>query len=123
MMAVPLELDAGTRAADGQEVAYLAVAGEVDLANAEELREAVRRCADGEPAGVVIDLAAVPFMDSSGLAVLFEAARDLGSRLLVVAAPDSAVERLLEVTEAGEWVNRVGSEEEALAALARTDEG
>jgi anti-sigma B factor antagonist len=121
-MAGRLELDSGTRAADGRDVAYLAVAGEVDLANAEQFGEALHESGDGRT-GVMIDLRGVSFMDSSGLAVLFRAAHDLGPRLMVVAAPGSAVERLLELTETRELVNQVGSEQEALAALARTDGG
>jgi anti-sigma B factor antagonist len=121
-MAGAIDLDVGARSAGGREVAYLVVVGEVDLANADELRAAVRRCADGG-AGVAIDLAGVSFMDSSGLAVLLEASRDLGSGLTVVTAPGSSVERLLELTEAAEWVNCVSSEEEALSALAGADEG
>jgi anti-sigma B factor antagonist len=121
-MGAAIDLDAGARSAGGRKVAYLVVAGEVDLANADELRAAVRRCADGGGDGVVIDLAGVSFMDSSGLAVLLEASRDLGPGLMVVTAPGSSVQRLLELTEAAEWVNRVSSEDEALSALAGTDE-
>jgi len=115
-----LKLDAGTRATGDREVAYLAVAGEVDLSNAEELREAVDDTG-GNGAGVVIDLTDVGFMDSSGLAVILQAARDRESRLVIVAAPGSAVERLLEMTEAAGRVRLMGSEQQALEALADPD--
>ena len=121
-MASTMELDLGTRSADGREVGYVTVAGEVDLANADELREAVRRSADGR-AGLVIDLEGVSFIDSSGLAVLLETSRDLESRLVVVAGSGSSVERLLDMTEAADWVNCVSSGEEALASLGVADEG
>lgn len=115
-----LKLDAGRRSAGDREVSYLAVAGEVDLSNAEKLRGAVDDCS-GNGAGVVIDLTGVSFMDSSGLAVILQAARDRESRLVLVAAPGSAVERLLQMTEAAGWVRLTDSEDQGLDALTGPD--
>ena len=122
MNAGGIHLDAGTRSAGDRDVAYLAVAGEVDLSNAENLRAALDDCPPNG-SGVVIDMSGVSFMDSSGLAVILEAARDREARLIVVAAPGSAVERLLEMTEAAGWVRLMGSEDQALEALAGGDGG
>ncbi|MFM8981123.1 MAG: STAS domain-containing protein [Planctomycetia bacterium] len=52
-----------------------AVEGKVDLQTSRTLREQLRPALQASAAVVVIDLTAVPFMDSSGLTVLIEAKR------------------------------------------------
>ncbi|MFI6025877.1 STAS domain-containing protein [Amycolatopsis magusensis] len=51
-------------------VTVVAVTGELDIATAPDLEEALLGVLDGEPEAVVIDLTAVAFLGSSGLAVL-----------------------------------------------------
>ncbi|HVF19635.1 MAG TPA: STAS domain-containing protein [Mycobacteriales bacterium] len=51
----------------------VAVHGEVDLATAPTLRTELQAVLDDEPAAVVLDLDAVPFLDSTGLGVLVAA--------------------------------------------------
>ena len=75
------------------------VHGEVDSSNASELRERLRVAAT--LGTVLIDLRAVPFMDSAGLgAVIFgiRRARTTGGRVALCVDCDSAVGRLLSVT-------------------------
>ena len=48
----------------------VAVRGEVDLATAPSLRDELRALLDDAPPAVVLDLDAVPFLDSTGLGVL-----------------------------------------------------
>lgn len=48
----------------------LSVAGEVDVATSPELRDQLHRLIDQGATGIVIDLSATTFMDSSGLGVL-----------------------------------------------------
>lgn len=86
------------RTADGGTV--LAVCGEVDVAAAPALREAIVRAVDARPARVVIDLAAVSFMDSSALGVLisgYKYAQGCGVAVLL-AGPAPAVYRLLRTS-------------------------
>jgi len=63
------------------------VSGDIDLATSPELRLALlREIRDARRARVVVNLTAVRYMDSSGLASLVEslkAARDLGSRFVL----------------------------------------
>lgn len=61
----------------------LALAGELDLASADHLREAFRRVDRLSPERIVLDLAELEFMDASGLHVIFEAARALADDLSV----------------------------------------
>ncbi|MER7278245.1 STAS domain-containing protein [Dactylosporangium sp. NPDC000244] len=78
----------------------LAVRGEVDVATAPALREAIVRAVDGRPARVVIDLAAVSFMDSSALGVLisgYKYAQGAGVAM-VLASPGPGVYRLLRTS-------------------------
>lgn len=74
------------------------VRGEVDSSSAADLRSAIRRAVGTGP--VVIDLRAVPFMDSAGLAALICGVRGIkvagGSVTLCVRK--GAVLRLLTVT-------------------------
>ncbi len=57
-------------------VAVVVVAGEVDLATVPELRDALSRVIASVPRGVVVDLAAVEFMDASGVGALVGAATE-----------------------------------------------
>ena len=63
-----------TATADGQN-RRLSVAGEVDVSCADELRAAIdAQIAEGVPGELVIDLAEVPYIDSTGIGVLVGAA-------------------------------------------------
>ncbi|WP_433057106.1 STAS domain-containing protein [Dactylosporangium sp. CS-033363] len=80
--------------------AVLGVQGEVDVANAPALRAAIVRAVDGRPARVVIDLAAVSFMDSSALGVLisgYKYAKGAGVPV-VLGSPGPGVYRLLRTS-------------------------
>ncbi|MBP3884787.1 MAG: STAS domain-containing protein [Olsenella sp.] len=52
----------------------IAVMGEVDVSNASELRDAVEEAFSSNPSAVEIDLAEVPYIDSTGIGVLVGAA-------------------------------------------------
>lgn len=60
----------GERLPDG---ALLTLVGEIDLARSPELRLKLRESVDAGPKRLVIDLARVTYMDSSGVATLVEA--------------------------------------------------
>jgi anti-sigma B factor antagonist len=97
-------------------VAVLLLSGEVDLAAAASLRAHVD-AADGT--GLVIDLGAVTFADSSALRELLHARQELlarGSRLILAAVPGS-VRRLLEITGTADRFETAPGRTEALARL------
>jgi anti-sigma B factor antagonist len=84
-------------AVDGAVVVSLA--GELDLYNAQEVREALEGAAEGKPERIVVDLAAVEFMDSTALGVLIEAKTKLENRrAFLLAAPGVETRRALEVS-------------------------
>ena len=74
----------------------LIVEGEVDLAAADELREALLESAAAGTS--VVDTSGVTFIDSTGLHILLSAGRALnGTGPLVLRSPSRAVLRLLSI--------------------------
>jgi anti-sigma B factor antagonist len=76
-------------------VPRVTIAGELDLASVDQVRMAVEPLAGPGVACLELDLAAVEFLDSSGLAVFIELARC--HRLRIVAA-SNPVRRIITVT-------------------------
>ncbi|CCH33726.1 STAS domain-containing protein [Actinosynnema sp. NPDC047251] len=99
-------------------VAVVAVGGEIDMLTAPELRaDVLGRLDDGDT--LVLDMSAVSFLGSAGLAVLVEAsqhAQRRGTAFRVVAV-ERAVIRPLAATGLGEVFSVHGSVAEALAAV------
>jgi anti-anti-sigma factor len=75
----------------------LRLGGELDLYNAEELRDALGGMVAEEPRYVVIDMTEVEFVDSTALGVLVEAHSRLGGNLRL-AAPQLETRRALQVS-------------------------
>jgi anti-anti-sigma factor len=78
-------------------VTVLRLDGELDLATAPELSAAVQQAFAGGAHPVVLDMAAVGFIDSTGVRTLLEA-QQLAGRDLVLMAPSGAVTRVLDLT-------------------------
>jgi anti-sigma B factor antagonist len=88
---------AGIERSDGAVV--VALAGELDLYNAETVRAALLDCCAGKPERLVVDLSEVTFIDSTALGVLIEARTKLPNRrAFVLAAPTLETRRALEVS-------------------------
>ena len=78
----------------------LRLAGEIDLAVADELTEALRTSI--ESGTMSVDLSAVTFMDSTGLKILLSAGNQLnGQGPLVLLRPSGSVRRLLDIALPG----------------------
>jgi anti-anti-sigma factor len=95
-MSKPLEL----RTEHDQGAPRLVVAGELDLASAEELEANLKELESSEPELLVLDLRELEFMDSTGLRTVIAAdsrAKERGARLLVVRAPEE-VDRVFRLT-------------------------
>jgi anti-sigma B factor antagonist len=95
----------------------LAVRGEVDITNKRTMRAALERAiADAERA-VVVDLSNVSFMDSTGLALMLNAARRLTRRRLgfAIACPEGPVRRAFDVTGLDECFKITAGVDDALA--------
>ena len=65
--------------------------GDVDLACSPELRYELQQAAQKKPKRLIVDLAGVPYMDSSGVATLLEALQRVqgtGSSLVLCSMPE-----------------------------------
>jgi anti-anti-sigma factor len=83
----------------------LALSGELDLASADELDEVIRQAESGDGLRIVVDLADLRFIDSTGLNVLLKArarSRENGHRLTFEPSRHDAVTRLLTLTQTAE---------------------
>lgn len=77
------------------------VAGDIDLANAARVRQELLALATDEIVWLVVDITEVPYVDSAGIKVLFDVARDLRRRdlsLVVTVPASSPIRRLLKIT-------------------------
>lgn len=85
--------------------AALAPSGEIDLANAPQLRQAMQDLVDGHPRlqHLVLDLDQVTFMDASAFGVLAYACRTMTDRGgdLVIANAHPPVMRVLDIVGLG----------------------
>jgi anti-sigma B factor antagonist len=86
----------GVEARDGAVIVRLA--GELDLYNAEDVRTALAQAIDTAPRRIVVDMAAVEFVDSTALGVLIEARARLGHDGLLLAAPQLETRRTLQIS-------------------------
>jgi anti-sigma B factor antagonist len=79
----------------------LAVQGEIDIATSPRLIAALNEAVTDSDLSVIVDLGAVEFMDSTGLALLVRAQRRLSrrGRGFAVVCPDGPVRRIFEITD------------------------
>lgn len=89
-----------------QQVAVVAVAGELDLASAPDLDRTLQRDMDAGHKVIVVDLSETTFMDSRGTYVLMRAGRELRQRLgqLVIVCDNPDLLRLFELSALTEIV-------------------
>jgi anti-sigma B factor antagonist len=106
---------AGISRNDGAVVVSLA--GELDLYNAHEVRDALLECCAESPNRLVVDLSGVKFIDSTVLGVLIEARTKLENRRgFMLAAPGLETRRALEISGLDRHFAVHDSLDEALAA-------
>jgi anti-sigma B factor antagonist len=77
------------------------VSGELDLASADKLEEAIRVAEKATEGAIVVDLSKLRFMDSIGLSVLLKAhtrSRHDGNRMRFLPSKYDAVRQLVAVT-------------------------
>lgn len=110
-MEIPIRSDL-----DDDGVATVAVLGEIDFSNADEVSQGIRDAvAEWSPPTVLVDLRQATFIDSTGLGALIEGYRatvEGGSRF-VVANPSASFRRVLTVTGLTELFGLVEEQESA----------
>ena len=113
-MILEIEVD---KTADNIPVIHLK--GEIDLHTCGGFRDTLRDLIDDKRNDIVIDLAAVPYLDSAALGVLVDAVRRVrefdGSIFLVATTP--FVRRAFEITRLVKIFQLSDSVEEALSAI------
>jgi anti-sigma B factor antagonist len=81
------------------EARVVKLAGELDLYNAQQIRDALLDACTASPQRVVVDLGEVEFIDSTALGVLIEARTKLDNkRAFLLAAPGLETRRALEIS-------------------------
>lgn len=91
-MTAPLTLSTSQRQ-DG--TAVLTAAGEIDMSNAGQLRDALAQAGAGP---LIVDLTAVDYLDSAGLTVLFGHADHIELVATSLLAPVLTISGLCEIT-------------------------
>ena len=99
-------------------VAVLSVAGEIDLATAPALEDALAEVLAGDPPALVVDLSEVLFLSSTGLRLLVATHEKVrGSAQFAVVADGPATSRPIQLTGLDELFPPYPTLAEALAAL------
>jgi anti-sigma B factor antagonist len=104
------------------DVAVVVVDGELDIYTAPQLAKALMKCLDEGAVRLVVDLSAVPFIDSSGLGVLVTGLKRLqprGGSLDIVCSRANVV-RTFRLTGLLGILGLHATREEAMAAASRT---
>ena len=95
------------------------VVGELDFATAPALREELSRIEDEGGREVIVDLLAVPFVDSVALGLLVEASKRLGANggVFTIVCDDRRIARIIEITGLQRVLRRHATLREALELL------
>ena len=104
-----------TQAADG--FVTLVLRGELDIASAPQVEDALSELEAGRPPVLVIDLRSLDFMDSTGLRTVVGAdarAREQGRRVAIVRGPEP-VDRIFSVTRLNERLQMIDEPQAVLA--------
>jgi len=90
-------------------LAHLTLRGELDLSTVPKVEEALKRIEESRPSVIVLDLAGLTFLDSTGLRMVVTAdqrAKAEERRLAVVRGPES-VQRVFSITRLDEHLDMV----------------
>jgi anti-anti-sigma factor len=96
---------------------HVLMSGELDISTATRLEDELHRVEAERPRLIVLDLAQLAFMDSTGLRLLITAdarAREEGRRLAIVQGSEM-VQRVLRLTRLDERLDIVATADAALA--------
>jgi anti-anti-sigma factor len=101
-------------------VGVVTLTGEVDIVQANPLRERLLGAVRNEDLGLVVDLTSASYIDSVGVSLLFELAEKLSERQLrlAVVLPNSGlVDRVLDIVNMGSVAELHRTVDEAIAAM------
>ena len=104
----------------GDDVIVARLTGEIDLSNASEVGETLSAAVPNTALGLVIDLTATSYLDSSGVHLLFDLAERLQrrqQRLRVVVPEGGPIRRVLRIVELDATVPVLASLDEAVEQI------
>jgi anti-anti-sigma factor len=105
------------RESAGEPYTLLALSGEADITNSDQLRDLLDTEVAKQPSHLIIDMSGLRFMDSSALHALLRTNRALDRQggVLSLVAPQEAVARMLRLTAADRLVPVYTTIDEAAA--------
>jgi len=100
------------------QVPVLDVVGEIDIYTTPQFKEAVSAAIDENNPAIVINMAQVTYMDSSGFGTLLSATKRLRplDGALYLSGCNESIQRMLQITRLNTIFGVYATEEEALAA-------
>jgi anti-sigma B factor antagonist len=114
---MPVDFAVTPQSSDG--LLVLAVAGEIDLFTAPELKTAITKGIEDGTDKLVIDLTDTTFLDSTALGVLIGAVKRLNASdgALAIVNCDSNISKTFEITGLDQILKIYGTRDEAVASL------
>jgi anti-sigma B factor antagonist len=105
----------------GGDAHIVTVEGELDIATVPGLRDELTRIADEGGREIVVDLLAVPFVDSAALGLLVETSKRMKARggVLRIVCDDRRIARIIEITGLERVLCRHSTLRDALESLTR----
>jgi anti-sigma B factor antagonist len=103
-----------------EEVPVARIEGEVDISNADDLRQSLLQLVDNAALGLVVDLSGVRYIDSAGVHLILRLAAELQQRrqrVRAVVPADEAVRHVLDLMAVERMAPMHESEDEAVAAV------
>ena len=110
----------GLEIEERDDVVIAHVTGELDIAEASVTGDEITEAVPSSAHGLVLDLLELGFIDSSGIAMLFQLVRHVSARrqeLRVVAKPGGPVARVLEIVEFESAAPVLADLDEAIASV------
>jgi anti-sigma B factor antagonist len=104
----------------GDDVVVARLSGEIDLSNASEVGDELSNSVPNTALGLVLDLTATTYLDSSGVHLVFDLAERLRRRqqqLRVVVPAGAPIRRVLRIVELDDTVPVIASVDEAVEQI------
>ena len=104
----------------GDDVVIARLSGEIDLSNATEVGDELSTSVPNTALGLVLDLTATTYLDSSGVHLVFDLAERLRTRqqqLRIVVPAGAPIRRVLRIVELGDTVPILATVEEAAEGI------
>jgi len=107
------------------DIVVAALRGDIDLSNAKMIANSIGEAVPNDAAGVVLDLGAVTYLDSSGVHLVFDLNERLAGRQqrLAIALPEgSRISRVLDLVNVGAVVPMETTVDAALGRVRAPDQ-